>query len=300
MKKLSIVINTRNEALELHRLLASVKNVADEIVIVDMHSTDDTKVVAKNFGAVVYDHEPLSYVEPARNFGISKATGEWILVLDPDEEISVSLASKIKEIVYSDIDTADYFALPRKNIIFGTWVKHSRWWPDITIRLFKKGHVSWDEAIHSVPITQGKGQDIAAKEEYAIMHHSYATIEDYVTRLNRYTTVQATALVDHGYSLVWQDLFSKPTSEFISRYFAGNGYKDGIHGIALAGLQAFSEFIVYAKVWQIEKFAEKKIAIPDIIVTMKKEKAALNYWHADTLIKHGGGLTQQIRRKLKI
>ncbi len=299
MKKLSVVINTRNESEPLPRLLTSLQGLADEIIIVDMHSTDDTKKVAQKYDAVMYDHEPLSYVEPARNFGISKATGDWILVMDPDEEISASLASKIKEIVLSE-SAVDYYALPRKNIIFGKWIEHSRWWPDYTIRLFKKGHVSWDEAIHSVPVTQGKGLDLPDSEAHAIIHHSYASIEDYIARLNRYTGVQSAALSEHAYTFVWRDLVTKPVSEFISRYFAGEGYKDGVHGLTLAGLQAFSEFIVYSKVWQLEKFPEKKVAIAEIVATMKKEESALHYWQADTLIKHGAGLTQKIRRKLKI
>lgn len=299
MHTLSVVINARNEAEELKRLLISVHTIANEIVVVDMMSTDKTQAIAKKYGAIVYEHKPLSYVEPARNFGISKATGDWILILDPDEEISTSLAQKIKELVLSDA-SADYYALPRKNMIFGTWIKHSRWWPDYTIRLFKKGFVSWSETIHAVPLTQGTGKDLTPDESLAITHHSYSSVEDYITRLNRYTTVQSKSLIQDGYTLSPKDLLTKPLSEFISRYFAAEGYKDGLHGLVLAGLQAFSEFIVYTKVWQGEKFIEKKLSVLEVIAIMKKGESDLHYWQADTRIKHGSGISQKIRRKLRI
>src|SRR3990167_8259410 len=159
-----------------------------------MHSDDKTQDIAKKFGAKVFEHDRTGYVEPARNYAISKTTGDWILVLDADEEIAKFLADKLRQIS-TDSKSADYYRLPRKNIIFGKWIKHSRWWPDYNIRFFLKGSVSWTEVIHSIPMTKGKGADLEADEKNAIIHHHYTSVNQYVERLNRYTTEHARLLV---------------------------------------------------------------------------------------------------------
>lgn len=298
MAKISVVINTRNEEKNLPRALVSVKELAGEVVVVDMESTDQTVKIAKKAGAKVYTHRPTGYVEPTRNFAINKALGDWILILDADEEVGKELKSKLREIAQKP--KANFYRLPRKNIIFGKWIKHSRWWPDYNIRLFKKGKVVWSEIIHSVPETHGKGLDLEATEENAIVHYHYDSIEQFVERLNRYTTEHAKLLVKDGYEFSWQDIVKKPTAEFIGRYFVGEGYKDGVHGVALAGLQAFSELVLYLKIWQHEKFKEKELSLKDVVLTMKESESEIHYWRADTLIKEGGGILQRIKRKFKL
>lgn len=298
MGKISVVINTLNEEKNLPKALASVRELADEIVVCDMNSDDKTQKIAKKAGAKVYEHKRTGYVEPARNYAISKAKGEWILILDADEVISPSLSSRLRKIV--EKPDADYYRIPRKNIIFKRWIRHSRWWPDYNIRFFKKGNVVWNEIIHSVPVTTGKGLDLPAEEDVAILHYHYTSIEQYIERLNRYTTEHSKLLIAEGYKLSWKDLIKKPTSEFLSRYFQGEGYKDGIHGLALTGLQAFSEFVLYLKVWQAQKFKEQKYELDELIEVMKDVESDVNYWQADTHLKHGGGVLQRVKRKLKL
>ena len=299
MGRISVVINTLNEEKNLPRAIASIKSLADEIIVVDMKSDDSTVAIAKKAGAKVYEFRRIGYVEPARNFAISKVTGDWVLVLDADEEISSSLGSRLKKIVKNP--KADYFRIPRKNIIFGKWMKHSRWWPDLNIRFFKKGHVSWNEAIHSVPMTQGVGADLPEKEEFAIIHHNYDSIEQYLERMNRYSDIQAKILIVGKHKFIWKDLITKPANEFLSRYFAGEGYKDGLHGLALSFLQAFSEIIVYLKVWQQEKFLEQGITLQEIEKELKEVIKQTNWWLADANIKSKGffaSLPDKISRKI--
>jgi glycosyltransferase involved in cell wall biosynthesis len=299
MTSISVVINTLNEETNLPKALASVKSLATQIIVVDMHSVDNTRTIAKDAGATVFLHDKIDYVEPARNFAISKANSEWILILDADEEVPKSLRGKIREILANP--TADYYRLARKNIIFGSWIKHAGWWPDYNIRLFRKGFVQWNEIIHSVPTTTGKGGDIPSEEEFAIVHHNYNTIEQYIDRLNRYTSIQAKQKYQKEAAFSWIDLINKPSSEFLRRYFAEEGYKDGVHGLALAILQGFSEAVLYTKLWQLTKFTQQKVNPRQVITEMKKVQREYNYWHADTLIKHdGGGIKQHIKRKFKI
>lgn len=299
MSAISVVVNTRNEEKNLPRALRSVKKIADEVIVVDMHSEDRTRQIARQFGAKVYLHPPTGYVEPARNYAIAKATKDWVLLLDADEEIPSALAQKLTAITKSNA-TADYYRLPRKNIIFGKWIKHSRWWPDYNIRFFRKGTVVWSEIIHAVPETKGTGIDLKPTLSNAIVHHHYDSVEQYLERMNRYTTEHAKILVKNGYRFRWEDLIQKPVAEFLSRYFAGQGYKDGLHGLALSMLQAFSELSLYLKVWQMTKFSAEEIHLQKAINLMKRAEKDLHYWQSDALFREKGGIIQRIKRKLRI
>lgn len=295
---ISVVINTVNEGRTLARCLKSVKDIADEIIIVDMESIDDSVTIAKQNGAKVFHHKRLSYVEPARNFGIDQAQSEWILILDPDEELPKTLYKKLEEIVDADFYT--FVKIPRKNMIFGRWIKSARWWPDYNIRFFKKGYVTWDTQIHSVPKTKGKEYELPQSEEYALIHHHYESIEQFIDRMNRYTTVQSKNLIDSSYRFHWHDLVRKPADEFFSRYFFGEAYRDGVHGLALSALQAFSELVVYLKVWQGLKYRPTDIKPIDIHTILKKLDQDFHYWLSDFMVKYQGGLIHRVKRKLKI
>lgn len=298
MSKISVVINTLNEEENLPKALKSVKSFAYEVIVVDMESTDNTVKIAKESGAKVYAHKRTGYVEPARNYAISKISGDWVLILDADEEVPPGLADKLIEIVNQP--EADYFAIPRKNIVFNKWLRNSRWWPDYNLRFFRKGKVVWDDEIHSIPLTEGKGADLEANEELAIIHHNYNSVEQYIERLNRYTTIQAKQLRIKGKKTDWRNFIKKPTGEFLSRYFAGKGYKDGVHGLALASLQAFSELVVEVKLWELSRFAEREIEINQVTVELKKANKELNYWMADSLVNETGGIINILKRKFKL
>ena len=294
---ISVIINTLNEEDNIARAIRSVRAFAGEIVVVDMHSDDKTAEIAKKSGAKLYFHERTGYVEPARNFAISKTTREWIFILDADEEVPGTLAKRLIKI--SEKSEADYYAIPRKNIIFGKWMKYSRWWPDYNIRFFRKGKVEWDSHIHSIPITQGKGADLEVLAEFAIKHHHYTSVEQYVDRMNRYTSIQAKELYKQNHAFNWHDLIRKPTAEFVSRYFAGDGYKYGLHGLALAALQSLSEVVLYIKLWQLNKFNKHKITPQMVIGTIRESQKEMNYWSADILVKNSGSVIEVIRRKFK-
>jgi len=297
MPKISAVINTYNEERRLTRTLSSLKGFANEIVVVDMMSTDTTREIAKSFGAKVFRHKKLQFVEPARNFAISKAKNEWIILLDPDEELSESLKLFLKKEVKKPV--ADFYRIPRKNIIFGKWMKHTGWWPDMNIRFFKRGSVSWNQVIHSVPMTTGKGYDLPISEELAIKHKAYSSLEEYVTRMNRYTTVQARELNRKGVEFVWTMLIGEPLSEFLRRYFYESGYKDGLHGLALSLLQSLSEVVLYTKLWQKQDFKKKKISLSEIEPEFRKSFREINWWFVESEIRESNNFIKTIWLKIK-
>lgn len=286
--KVSVVLNTLNEEKNLQRVLQSVR-WADEVVVCDMHSEDGSVQVAKKLGAKVISHERVSFVEPARNFAIAKATGEWVLVLDPDEEVPSELASKLQEIAQGE--AVDFVEIPRKNIIFGKWVKASMWWPDYNIRFFKKGKVSWSERIHRPPLTEGTGQKLPEEEKYALLHHHYESVSQFIKRMDRYSDIQADELFKDGVKFSWTDLIKKPLGEFLGRYFAKRGFEDGLHGLALALMQAVSFLVVYLKLWEMEKFPDSQIELSEVKQVAVDGGKEINYW-----FRYGNLSTDPVKR----
>lgn len=301
--KISAVINTRNEAEYIVDCLESLSWV-DEIVVVDMESSDATKQLAYRYTKNLFNHKPMEYVEPARNFGIKHATGDWILILDPDERIPATLAKKLIEITQED--KFNFVRIPRKNIIFNNWMQHSRWWPDYNVRFFKRDKVEWQDTIHSVPITYGEGYNLPDTESNAIEHLNYTSLSEYFTRADRYTTIQADQLIKDGYSFLWTDLLNKPLGEFLSRFFFGQGYQDGLHGLAISLLQAFSEFLVFVKVWEKQGFEQKsgiKFQL-QLIKNLETNRREFSYWLNTIKIelskKKITKLILKVKRKLNI
>lgn len=274
--KISVVINALNEQSVIERAIKSVA-WADEILVCDMNSDDDTALLAKKAGAKVIFIKRQPFVELARNLSISKAEGDWVLIIDPDEEIPASLGDKLKELANSDSVTT-YVEIPRQNIIFNKWVKASMWWPDYNIRFFKKDVVTWSSKIHRPPETRGQGIKLPAEERFAITHYHYVTVDQFLIRLNRYTSAQAKELDQSAYKFDWRDLISKPLSEFLSRYFANRGFEDGLHGLVLSLLQAFSFLVVYIKVWELQGFKEEKLEVGSLKLEMDEAGKELKYW----------------------
>lgn len=290
--KLSVVINTFNEEKNIARAIKSAE-FADEIIVCDMYSDDDTAVIAKKMGAKIIFHKRVGFVEPARNLAISQASGDWILIIDADEEISDGLKDKVKELIY-DEGVVNFVEVPRKNIIFGKALKGAMWWPDYNIRLFKKGTLTWSTKIHSKPKTTGQGLILAPLDSNAIIHHHYDSVSQFITRMDRYTTIQAKELKESGYNFDWKDLITKPLGEFLSRFYANRGFEDGLHGLSLSLLQAFSHLVMYLKTWEKEDFDSKNLNFNELNHTLKESGSEISYW-----MKYGNLSKNKLKRVLQ-
>ncbi|MFA7301136.1 MAG: glycosyltransferase family 2 protein [Candidatus Shapirobacteria bacterium] len=274
---ISAVINIIDgEADSLKKCLRSLKNFADEIIIVDMETVNIGGDIAKKFGAKVYPYRFVEYVEPARNYGLSKATGRWIILLDPDEYLSKTLKHELKKITSrSDVD---FVHIPRKNIIFGKWFHNSRTWPDYLVRFFKKGYVTWNKEIHSQPQTKGNGVTLLDSEKLAIRHNHYNSVTQYITRALRYSSIQARELESSGIKLKMSDFILKPVQEFNSRFFFAHGYKDGLHGLIFSLLQSFSIFLIYANLWEKQGSPEKIVSKDSFVGASLEASYEYSYW----------------------
>lgn len=299
---ISVVVNTLNEEKNLPRCLNSVRSLAEEIIVVDMESNDATREIAAGYGAVVFRHRRMGYVEPARNFAINKARGKWILILDADEKIGKFLAKKLKSIALSGGDF-NCVLIPRRNIIFGKWMQNSRWWPDYLPRFFKKGEIKWPKQIHQQPnLADKKIVTLLDSEKMAITHYNYENLNQFLERGGRYAQIQAEELLkEKNYKLSSKDLILKPMGEFLSRFFSGEAYKDGVHGLILSLLQAWVTFLTYLKVWEISGYEEKPLETARVKEIFKEVGSQLEYWRNDLIIKtQKGPLSPLLKWFLKI
>lgn len=273
---ISAVINVKNEAKSLNKCLSSIQDLVDEIVVVDMKSTDNSVKVAKKYKARVFSYRPLSYVEPARNFALKKAKGRWILLLDPDEYLNKTLKKELKKITTRN--NVDFVKIPRKNIIFGKWLRHGNCWPDYLIRFFKKGAVTWQKKIHSQPKTRGKGLTLLDIDKLAIRHKNYQSVTDFVKRALRYSQIQTKELKKEGYKLKTSDLLLKPTQEFNSRFFSLQGYKDGMHGLVFATLQSMAIALIYLQLWDKSAKKDKTLVKESFVSASQESTFEYSYW----------------------
>ena len=246
--KISAVINTYNEENNIKECIQSL-SWADEIIVVDMYSTDKTASIARKQGAKVYMHNKTDYVEPARNFALNKATNDWVFVLDADERVPQTLAKKIKSLINDT--SATHVLIPRKNIILGKWIMHCAEWPNHQTRLFRKSHTNWSQLIHTQPDVSGTSYRLLANEELAILHYYYSSIDEFLSNIDTYSTQHAHRLQKEGAtktSII--NLISSPLYIFLHRYIRTKGFLDGEIGFLHSVLMTFYYFLVYAKLWQ--------------------------------------------------
>ncbi len=245
--KLSVVIITKNEEQNIIDCVRSV-SWADEIIVVDSNSADNTVKRAEQEGAVTHQIEWQGFGH-AKQTAVNYATGEWILSLDADERITPDLAKEIKHILKSSQNTqCDCYKIPRLTNFVGAWIHHSGWRPDFVLRLFRKTHGKFSEAtVHETVISSGT----VGQLKNDILHYSYKSIEDYLERLNRYTTLAAQEMSNSGMRFrLWRPLI-KPPAIFIKRYILKLGVLDGWAGFQIAFLSSVYVFVKYAKLWRL-------------------------------------------------
>lgn len=275
---ISVVISAYNEEKNIKLCIESVEDLADEVIVVDNSSTDDTLEIAKKAGAKVYSQANNPHkIDLQKNFGFEKASQEWILSLDADERVTPRLVQEIKKTI-SEEGRVNGYLIPRKNIIFGKWIKNSIWWPDYQLRLFKKGKGKFNKATVHQPLDV-KGEVKHMSEP--IVHHNYESISQFVSRMNTiYTEIEAEGIAQEKQKLSWTDAVRMPSADFFKTFFLQKGYKDGLHGLVLSILQAFYMFLVFAKVWERQGFYEKdsKEILGGIGQEFKKISQDGTYW----------------------
>jgi (heptosyl)LPS beta-1,4-glucosyltransferase len=281
MGKVTVVTTTWNSEKTIDRTLSSVR-WADEVIIVDATSIDRTCDIAKKHHATVFVRENNPMLNQNKNYGFTKANGDWILSLDSDEEIPPELAQEIRSCIARRDATVGYW-IPRKNMIFGKWIRYGLWWPDKQLRLFKKGYGKYPcRHVHEYLEVDGPTRDLTTP----YIHHNYDSISQFLHKMDvLYTESEVQKLLDTDYQLTWQDAIRFPVSDFVKIYFAQEGYRDGLHGLVLAMLQSFYSFVVFAKLWEQRGFDEEDIALSDVSSEIEKQGSVIRYWQVTNRIK---------------
>jgi glycosyltransferase involved in cell wall biosynthesis len=246
MERLSVILVTLNEERNIDRCLGSVR-WADEIIVVDSFSTDRTVELARAYTDKVYQHEyPGTSKQVER--GIGYATGDWMFLIDADEEMSPELAADVQRVLREGTDMAG-FSFVRKLRAFGRWIEHGGWFPDYQFRFFRKdSYYPEHQEIHGGFNTKGKKGQLNGY----LYHHTYETIHMYVEKMNEYTSLHVSnKLKDNpDVGVRWYNLLLSPLSHFLRKFFSNKGYKDGFHGFVLALLDATYAMLMYAKLWE--------------------------------------------------
>ena len=292
---ISVVISAYNEETMLPDCLKSVA-WADEIIVIDNSSTDKTASVAKKHGARVFTRPNNVMLNINKNYGFTKATGDWILNLDADERVSEELKQEIEEITNYELRITNNsiagYIIPRKNIIFGKWIKHTGWYPDYQLRLFRKESGSFPEHhIHEKIVVAGEVKTLNGQ----VIHENYQTVSQFIEKLNRYTDNEAEQIMKNGYVFSYLDIMRMPKEEFFRRYFSQQGYLDGFHGLVLSVLMAFYHSIVFVKVWEKQRFAD--VSVDPETLTSEATKSYLEGLH---WAKQTGRVHLSVLRRLLI
>ena len=243
---LSVIIITKNEEHNIRRCLDSVK-WADEIILIDSQSTDKTVEIAMGYGAKIYSPEWRGY-GPAKQEGVKKATGEWILSIDADEEVTPELAEEIKKTLKAE-NSYNGYLINRHTNFLGKWINHCGWYPDYLLRLFRKESGNFNDAlIHEKVEINGKTRELKAE----LLHYSYPNLETYLERFNRYTTLGAEVAFAKGKKARNFDIVFRPFVSFIDHFITHQGFQDGLEGFIISVLSSMAVMVKYVKLRHLQ------------------------------------------------
>jgi (heptosyl)LPS beta-1,4-glucosyltransferase len=241
--EISAVVLTKNEEENIGPCLDSLK-WADETIVLDSLSDDSTVELARAMGARVHQRRFESY-PVQRNAALELASKDWVFFVDADERIPAELAKEIRRAV--DEGGMAGWWVPRRNYIFGKWIRHAGWFPDYQLRLLRRDKARYNERreVHELVDLQGE----AGYLENPMIHHNYETVQEFRTRQERYTDYEARMRFESGQRARLHSFVLQPLRQFRWRYLTLEGYRDGWHGLLLSLLMAYYELVTYTKMW---------------------------------------------------
>jgi glycosyltransferase involved in cell wall biosynthesis len=241
LPRLSAIVITRNEAANIADCLGSVA-FCDERIVVDCGSSDDTVAIARRNGARVVERAWQGF-GAQKNYALSLATGDWVLSIDADERVTPRLAGAIEAALDGD---ADGYELPRLSSFCGRQMRHSGWYPDHVLRLFRRGTARFSDApVHERVVSAGK----VARLAEPLIHHPVARLEDALSRMDRYSTAGAEDLVGSGRRVSFWSGIGHGLGAFLRTYLLRGGFRDGAEGFLLAVANAEGSYYRYMKAW---------------------------------------------------
>ena len=249
MIRLSVVIITFNEERNIERCIRSVQEVADEVIVVDSFSTDQTESICKKYGVRFIRHPFEGHIEQ-KNFAISQASFQHILSLDADEALSEKLKASILNLKQNWKQGA--YNMNRLTNYCGKWIKHGGWYPDRKIRLFEKGKGKWGGQNPHDKFLPDNPQQVGFVEG-DLLHYSYYSIEGHIMQINKFTEIGAQSAHRAGIHSNILKLIFNPAFKFVRDYFLKLGFLDGYYGYVISRISAHATFLKYAKLRELDK-----------------------------------------------
>lgn len=255
MNSLSVVIIAFNEEEHIRRCIKSVKQVADEIIVVDSFSTDDTVNIARSLGATVYLEKFRGYIGQ-KNLAMQLASNNYILSLDADEALDETLSNSIAEAKKTFSFKA--YKMNRLTNYCGRFIHHGLWYPDRKVRLFDRRVSTWGGFNpHDKVQLQKDIHPFQLKGD--ILHYSFNSTEDLVAQNNKLSTIAAASLYDKGIRSSWGKILSHPLWAFVNGFFFRGGFLDGADGFSVAIHTSYQVFLKHSKLYRLQKAHRKSI-----------------------------------------
>jgi glycosyltransferase involved in cell wall biosynthesis len=243
--KLSVTIITLNEARHIAAAIDSA-SWADEVVVVDSGSTDETMSLARDRGARVDARAWSGWIDQ-KNHAAALAAHDWIFSLDADERITPALASEIRERLAAEPPVRAY-RVPRVTFHLGRWVRSTDFYPDFQTRLYDRRAARWQgQYVHESVILEGAAGQLVNE----LQHYSYRDLSDHLDRINKYTTLAARQMYESGRRAGAFDLLVHPAAAFLRNYVLRRGFTDGTAGLTLSMVNAYSVLLKFAKLWEL-------------------------------------------------
>lgn len=249
--RISGIVGTFNEAANLPFSVGSLTWWCDEVLVVDMESTDATVEVAQRLGCRVLRAPNVGYVEPGRAAAIAVAIGDWILLLDADEVVPRSLARRLLEVAAAD--EADYVDIRSKTYMFGEVIRASGWGNDRHVRFFKRGHARTTDVIHNGVQPSGRPLVLPREDELSVAHFNNISVAQWLDKSNRYTTVEAENSFAGGARTTQMRAILTGLNAFRYHYVSNRGWRDGWRGLALALLMASYRSVAKLKLLELQE-----------------------------------------------
>jgi glycosyltransferase involved in cell wall biosynthesis len=259
MASLSVIIITKNEQHHIHDCILSVAHVANEVIVLDSQSSDQTVAIAQSLGALVITSADWSGFGVQKNRALSHATGDWVLSIDADERLSPELAQEIKALLEYEPNYNSY-SMQRLSWYCGRLIKYSGWQDDRVIRLFKRGYaVFTNDLVHErlVASATGQGDLISGQLQSSMMHYSFADFDQVLGKVNRYSSLWAEQQFKEGKTASFSDAILHAVAAFVKTYLIKRGFLDGVHGLALSLSNAQGAYYKYLKLWHLHFQAQK-------------------------------------------
>ncbi len=248
---LAVVVLTRNEEENIVDCLRSV-SWADRLYVVDSNSTDRTVELARGEGAGIYRRSFLDFADQ-RNAALDLVDADWIFFVDADERGTPELGQEVRRVIAEE--PAVGWWVPRRNMIWGKWIRHTGWYPDYQLRLLKRGRARYDpdREVHEVVILDGDEGHLAN----ALVHHNYRTVEQFLRKQDFYADYEAKGLARQLDRIKPHSLVLQPLREFHRRYVQLHGYRDGTHGFLLSLLMAYYTLVAYSRAQRLLRAASR-------------------------------------------